>query len=81
MKTTLKTFEVSPNKEVLLRCATFIPRQNWIAVVADDNHLRIYNYNTMEKLDDVIVGIHLSRLTKTTSLSGLSMPIRPQTTS
>lgn len=80
MKTTLKTFEVSPNKEVLLRCATFIPKQNWIAVVADDNHLRIYNYNTMEKLDDVTVGMIIMRLTKMTSSSGVLTPIRPQTT-
>lgn len=32
-----------------------MPKQNWIAVASDDFHLRVYNYNTMEKIEDVVV--------------------------
>ena len=36
--------------EVPVRCAKFIVRKQWIVAGTDDMHLRVYNYNTMEKV-------------------------------
>ncbi len=33
-----------------VRCAKFIARKQWIVVGADDTKIRVYNYNTSEKL-------------------------------
>ena len=43
----VKTFEVT---EVPVRCVKFITRKNWFVCGADDFHLRVYNYNTSEKV-------------------------------
>ena len=36
--------------EVPVRCAKFIVRKQWIIAGTDDMHLRVYNYNTMDKV-------------------------------
>jgi coatomer subunit beta' len=36
-----------------VRCAKFITRKQWIIVGADDNKLRVYNYNTAEKIKTI----------------------------
>ncbi|KCV71146.1 hypothetical protein H696_02096 [Fonticula alba] len=46
-QTLLKTFEVS---ELPVRTGCFIARKNWIVVGADDMHIRVFNYNTLEKV-------------------------------
>ena len=33
-----------------VRSAKFIPRKQWIVASSDDMHIRVYNYNTMEKV-------------------------------
>lgn len=33
-----------------MRCAKFIARKQWVIAGSDDNNLRVYNYNTMEKV-------------------------------
>lgn len=43
----MKTFEVS---ELPARTAKFIVRKNWLLVGCDDLHLRVFNYNTHEKV-------------------------------
>lgn len=43
----LKSFEVS---EVPVRCARFVPRKNWFVAGSDDFQLRVFNYNTHEKV-------------------------------
>ena len=43
----VKAFEVS---ETPVGVAKFIVRKNWIATGSDDMHLRIYNYNTFERV-------------------------------
>ena len=35
-----------------MRCAKFIARKNWFVAGTDDMCLRVYNYNTMEKVRD-----------------------------
>jgi len=35
-----------------VRCARFIVRKNWIIAGTDDMKLRVYNYNTMEKVKE-----------------------------
>jgi coatomer subunit beta' len=47
MQTLVKSFEMC---EVPVRCAKFIVRKQWIVAGTDDMHLRVYNYNTMEKV-------------------------------
>jgi len=47
----VKTFEINNQP---IRSAVFVPKQNWIAMASDDFHLRIFNYNTMEKIEDVV---------------------------
>jgi len=48
--TCAKSFEVS---ELPIRCAKFIARKHWFVAASDDMRLRVYNYNTMEKIYDV----------------------------
>jgi WD40 repeat protein len=43
----VKTFEVT---EVPVRSVAFIARKNWFVCGADDFHLRVYNYNTQERV-------------------------------
>lgn len=43
----IKTFEVT---EVPVRCVRFIARRNWFVCGSDDFHLRVFNYNTGEKV-------------------------------
>ena len=45
----VRTFEVS---EVPVRNAKFIERKNWFVCGTDDMHIRIYNYNTCEKVKE-----------------------------
>jgi hypothetical protein len=33
-----------------VRTAKFVPRKQWILVGADDMMVRVYNYNTMDKV-------------------------------
>jgi coatomer subunit beta' len=42
----VKQFDVS---DLPIRTAKFIPRKRWIIAGADDNQIRIFNYNTSEK--------------------------------
>lgn len=35
-----------------MRCAKFIVRKQWFIAGTDDMHLRVYNYNTMEKVKE-----------------------------
>lgn len=51
-KTILKTFEINSQP---IRSAIFIPKHNWMVVASDDFKIRIFNYNTMEKIDEVDV--------------------------
>ena len=46
-QTLLKSFELC---EVPVRCAKFIARKNWFVAGTDDMYLRVYNYNTMDKV-------------------------------
>lgn len=43
----IKTFEVT---DVPVRAGRFIARRNWFVVGSDDFHLRVFNYNTSEKI-------------------------------
>lgn len=47
MQAVIKTFEVT---EVPVRCVRFIARRNWFVCGSDDFHLRVFNYNTGEKV-------------------------------
>lgn len=47
----IKSFEVT---NAPIRCAKFIARKQWIVVGSDDYKLRIYNYNTCEKLKTIV---------------------------
>uniref|UniRef100_A0A3Q7J9P5 Coatomer subunit beta' n=1 Tax=Solanum lycopersicum TaxID=4081 RepID=A0A3Q7J9P5_SOLLC len=42
-----KSFEVT---ELPVRSAKFIPRKQWVVAGADDMFIRVYNYNTMDKV-------------------------------
>ncbi|CAZ79731.1 unnamed protein product [Tuber melanosporum] len=46
-QTLVKTFEVT---DVPVRAGRFIARKNWFVVGSDDFHLRVFNYNTSEKI-------------------------------
>lgn len=43
----MKSFEVSSSP---IRCAKFVTRKQWIVVGSDDFFIRVFNYNTMEKV-------------------------------
>ncbi|CAM9271615.1 unnamed protein product, partial [Discosporangium mesarthrocarpum] len=45
----VKSFEVCT---LPVRCAKFIVRKQWFITASDDMHLRVYNYNTMDKARD-----------------------------
>lgn len=47
--TLCKSFELC---DVPVRCAKFIVRKQWFVAGTDDMHLRVYNYNTMEKVKE-----------------------------
>eukprot|EP00666_Eupelagonemidae_sp_cell4sb_P009732 gene9731-5706_t len=38
-----------------VRTVKFVPRKNWFVCASDDLMLRVYNYNTMEKVKEVEV--------------------------
>ena len=43
----VKSFEVC---QLPVRCAKFITRKQWFVTASDDMQMRVYNYNTMEKV-------------------------------
>lgn len=43
----VKSFEVC---QLPVRCARFIVRKQWFITASDDMHIRVFNYNTMEKV-------------------------------
>ena len=43
----LRSFEVSDQP---VRAGKFVPRKQWIVAGSDDMQIRVYNYNTMEKV-------------------------------
>jgi coatomer subunit beta' len=43
----VKQFEVC---DLPVRCARFISRKNWIVTGSDDMQIRVFNYNTLEKI-------------------------------
>ncbi|KAF5942908.1 hypothetical protein HYC85_020550 [Camellia sinensis] len=45
--TMVKSFEVT---ELPVRSAKFIARKQWVVIGADDMYIRVYNYNTMDKV-------------------------------
>ncbi|GLI78556.1 coatomer subunit beta' [Penicillium ochrochloron] len=47
VKSIIKTFELT---DVPVRAGRFIARKNWIVCGSDDFQLRVYNYNTSEKI-------------------------------
>ncbi|KAB1284070.1 Coatomer subunit beta' [Camelus dromedarius] len=46
-KTLVKTFEVC---DLPVRAAKFVARKNWVVTGADDMHIRVFNYNTLERV-------------------------------
>jgi WD40 repeat protein len=46
-QTLVKSLEIC---DLPVRCAKFIPRKQWIICGSDDMQIRVYNYNTMEKV-------------------------------
>lgn len=46
-QTLIKTFEVT---DLPVRVSKFVARKNWVITGSDDMFLRIYNYNTLEKV-------------------------------
>ncbi|RCN50408.1 WD domain, G-beta repeat protein [Ancylostoma caninum] len=46
----VKSFEVSPVCNLPVRAAKFIPRKSWVVTGSDDMHVRIFNYNTLERV-------------------------------
>ncbi|EMS68585.1 Coatomer subunit beta'-1 [Triticum urartu] len=47
LETMVKSFEVS---ELPVRSAKFVSRKQWVVAGADDMFIRVYNYNTMDKI-------------------------------
>lgn len=47
IQTLAKSFEVT---ELPVRSAKFIARKQWIVAAADDMIIRVFNYNTMDKV-------------------------------
>ena len=43
----IKTFEVC---DLPVRAAKFVPRKNWVVSGSDDMHVRVFNYNTLERI-------------------------------
>lgn len=46
-QTLVKTFEVC---DLPVRSAKFIPRKNWVVTGSDDMQIRVFNYNTLERV-------------------------------
>lgn len=63
----VKSFNVM---ELPIRAALFIPQTNWLAIGGDDHTVKVYNYNTMEKLEDKKVGSPLSGTHRLYQMSG-----------
>ena len=47
MQSLVKSFEVT---ELPVRASKFVARKAWVVCGADDMHIRVYNYNTMDKV-------------------------------
>lgn len=47
-QSTVRTIEASPNTAI--RCARFIDRKQWVVCGSDDMCLRVFNYNSLEKV-------------------------------
>ncbi|CAN6931424.1 unnamed protein product [Brassica oleracea] len=47
LQTMVKSFEVT---ELPVRSAKFVSRKQWVVAGADDMFIRVYNYNTMDKI-------------------------------
>lgn len=43
----VKTFEVC---DLPVRAAKFVPRKNWVIAGSDDMHIRVFNYNTLDRV-------------------------------
>lgn len=43
----VKTFEVC---DLPVRAAKFVPRKNWILAGSDDMQIRVFNYNTLDRV-------------------------------
>lgn len=46
-QTLVKTFEVC---DLPVRAAKFVPRKNWVITGSDDMQIRVFNYNTLERV-------------------------------
>jgi coatomer subunit beta' len=49
VQTLAKSFELG---DTPVRCAKFITRKQWFIAATDDMKLRVYNYNTQEKIKE-----------------------------
>lgn len=47
LQSLVKSFEVT---DLPVRTARFVPRKQWVVCGADDMMVRVYNYNTMDKV-------------------------------
>lgn len=47
MQSLVKSFEVT---ELPVRTSKFVARKAWVVCGADDMQIRVYNYNTMDKV-------------------------------
>ena len=43
----MKQFEINEHP---VRASVFVARKNWVVVGSDDTQIRVFNYNTMEKV-------------------------------
>ena len=47
MQALVKSFEAA---DVPARCAKFVPRKQWVVIGSDDMFIRVFNYNTMDRV-------------------------------
>lgn len=47
LQTMVKSFETA---DVPARCAKFVARKQWVVIGSDDMFIRVYNYNTMDRV-------------------------------
>lgn len=47
MQTLVKSFEAA---DLPARCSKFVARKQWVVIGSDDMYIRVYNYNTMDKV-------------------------------
>lgn len=47
MQALVKSFEAA---DVPARCAKFVPRKQWVVIGSDDMFIRLFNYNTMDRI-------------------------------